>query len=382
MLCGVILLAGCSSSDTIDQSISLKTNNFYPISYALLPGWNKDQQDQALPALLASCQAYEKNNFNQKNRIEHIEFSYNWFDLCDNAKNLKISDQNDARKFFEKWFIPYVFKSEPEGLFTGYYEPLLQGSRVKTSLYQVPLYRRPPDLIEVNLAKFIQEEKRTIWGRNVKGKLLPYFKYEEIDQGALSAKNLELIWLKDRVDAFFLSIQGSGLISLGQGEKIRIGYDGKNGHPYFPIGKKLIDDGFFTKDTVSMLGIVDWLRAHPNQAQQTMYLNPSYIFFREINGSKNGPIGALGVELTPERSIAVDPSYIPLGIPLWVDLKEGQSSWQKLVLAQDTGGAIKGKIRGDIFFGTADQAMVKASSFKNYGTYYILLPQGIKTNRL
>ena len=284
-----------------------------------------------------------------------------------------------ARQFFENWFAVYKVtdRGNPEGLFTGYFEPQLHGSLQKTPRFSVPLYRKPDDLVTVRLGRFNKKfTGQQVTGRLRANMLVPYAERAEIERGALTGKGLELAWVDDRVDAFFLHIQGSGLVRLRSGKILRVGYAGKNGQPYFAIGRELVARGALTAENVSLQTIRDWLEANPSEAQAVMNKNRSYVFFRVIKGA--GPIGAQGVPLTAGHSLAVDRRYIPLGAPLWLDTTDPLvpgAPMRRLVIAQDTGAAIKGVIRGDFFWGAGDRARRSAGKMRQLGRLYIFLPR-------
>jgi membrane-bound lytic murein transglycosylase A len=273
-------------------------------------------------------------------------------------------------------------RDRPDGLFTGYYEPLLRGSRRYGGAYTVPLYRAPDDLVLIDLGLF----KPDLAGREIAGRIdgrqfVPYFGRAEIDAGALEGRGLELVWVDDAIDTFFLQIQGSGQVELDDGARIRVGYDGQNGHQYRAIGRDLVAQGALTLEEVSLQSIRDWLIAHPAEAREIMARNASYVFFRERPelDAADGPIGAQGVPLTAGRSLAVDRRYIPLGTPIWLESTapwpEGEGPLRRLVIAQDTGGAIKGPVRGDVFWGTGPRAEAIAGHMKSQGRYVVLLPK-------
>ena len=255
------------------------------------------------------------------------------------------------RLFFERHFRPWLATAggSAQGLFTGYYEPVLAGSRSAGGAFGYPLYRMPEG-----------------------GEALP--ERAAIDAGALAGRGLELVWLADPVAAFFLHIQGSGLIALAEGGTMRVGYAGRNGHPYRAIGRDLVAQGALTADEVSLQTIRAWLHAHPDKAFATMAANPSYIFFRELEGP--GPVGAQGVPLTAGRSLAIDDELLTYGLPVWLDtVPPDGRAWRRLTVAQDTGAAIRGAIRGDIFFGSGDAAEGLAGGMKSQGRAWFLLPQ-------
>ncbi len=267
-------------------------------------------------------------------------------------------------------------------MFTGYYEPLLDGSRQRSERFDVPLYRKPDDIIEIDLERFHDRfEGQTISGRLTADSFEPYYERAEIAAGALTGRGLEVVWVDDAVEAFFLHIQGSGRVRLAEGGEMRVGYAGQNGRPYYAIGRELVARGEMTLEQVSLQSIRAWLAAHPSEAHAVMAVNPSYIFFRQLDGE--GPIGSLGVPLTPRRSLAVDAAHLPLGAPLWLDATapradgSGDAPLRRLMVAQDTGGAIRGAVRGDVFWGHGAAAEAIAGRMKHPGRLWILLPRGL-----
>ena len=305
---------------------------------------------------------------------------YDWKVVCRMAAKIGTNDgPTDARQFFENWFSAYQVSNQgnSDGLFTGYYEPLLYGSFTKTPRYHIPLYKKPTDLVTAKLGDF----KPSLKGQHITGRLrgerlVPYANRAEIERGALRGKGLELLWVDNPVDAFFLQVQGSGLVQLPSGKIMRVGYAGKNGRPYFAIGRDLVAQGVLTRENVSLQTISAWLGTNPAEARDVMNKNQSYVFFRFIDGV--GPIGSQGVPLTAGHSLAVDRRYIPLGAPLWLDTTDPLMPGlplRRLVIAQDTGGAIKGVVRGDLFWGSGAQARDGAGKMKQLGRIYILLPR-------
>jgi membrane-bound lytic murein transglycosylase A len=357
--------------------------------FARLPGWSDDDQAAALPALLKSCQRLGKQPADKPVGPDGLAGTVrDWQPLCAAAERLPAGDAAAARRFFEDAFVPFAVGNgdERDGLFTGYYEPELDGAKTPDARHRVPLYKRPDDLVTVDLGDFRADlQGESIAGRVIDGKLKPYYTYEEIDKGALAGRGLELAWVADSVDAFFLHIQGSGLIRFADGSIMRVGYAAKNGRPFLAIGKALVEDGEIPQGQASMQTIRDWLKAHPDRAPSVMYLNRSYIFYRPIDG--DGPIGAQGVALTPGRSLAVDSKLLPLGVPLWLDTTwpadtpEAGQPLRRLMVAQDTGGAIRGAVRGDIFFGTGEPALDYAGRMRQTGRYYLLLPRAVAERR-
>jgi membrane-bound lytic murein transglycosylase A len=306
-----------------------------------------------------------------------------WQAACAAAPHAALhNDARAAKAFFEQWFAPYEMRAaggSAEGLFTGYYEASLRGSRVKGGAYTVPLHKRPADLVMVELGEFREELKgQRIAGRVTDGKLKPYEDRARITAGQWPHDDEVLAWVDSATDAFFLEIQGSGVVQMDDGTTMRVGYDGQNGHPYYAIGRELVKRGILPKEKVSMQAIRDWLAENPDQARDMMNLNKSYVFFRELTGG--GPLGAENVVLTPARSLAVDNGKMAYGVPVWIDTAppaEGQARLRRLMVAQDTGGAIRGAVRGDVFFGYGPQAEAQAGVMKSRGRSWLLLPRNM-----
>ncbi len=279
--------------------------------------------------------------------------------------------------------------TEDEGLFTGYYEPLLRGSFEQTDTYNVPLYAVPNDMMKIDLGRFSEDyEGETVRARiDEEGNVVPYFNRADIDGGALDSENAEvLIWVDDAVDAFFLQIQGSGVVSLEDGTRVRIGYADQNGRPYFAIGRELIERGVLTRENVSLQTIRAWLNENPQEASAVMQMNPSYVFFRILE-DVDGPLGAQGVSLTPEYSLAVDRTLYAYGMPVLIEaedpLRPATRKFRRLMVAQDTGGAIRGPVRGDVFWGAGERAERKAGQMKSRGRMWVFLPKTLNVpNRM
>jgi membrane-bound lytic murein transglycosylase A len=341
-----------------------------PLAWAELPGWQADRQAEAWPALLQGCRVMPRK------RPEE------WAGVCAAAEALGPVDDAAARAFFEGWFVPHRFHGsgpEGKGLVTGYYEPLLHGSLAPDDRYRYPLYRRPEDLIRVELGDLFPELKgKKVRGRLVGQRLVPYFDRAEIDNGDAPLAGNELVWVDDPVDAFFLQVQGSGRVRLSDGSILAVGYADQNGHPYRSIGKVLIERGEIPREQISLFSIRDWLRRHPDQAWELLASNASYVFFQPRENAEEQARGSLNVPLTPGRSIAVDRNNIPLGTPVWLDTSyPGPEArpLQRLVLAQDTGGAIKGHARADLFWGDGEEAERLAGEMKQEGALYVLVPK-------
>lgn len=338
-----------------------------PASFRDLPNWQRDDHAQAWPALLQSCRA--------------LRSQPGWATVCQAAVQMPSPDASAARAFFERHFIPYqVLQADgnPEGLITGYYEPLLRGSRTPSERYRYPLYAPPEDLLVIDLSALYPELRNLrLRGRLDGRRVVPYYTRAEIDNGLAPLRGRELVWVDDPIELFFLQVQGSGRVQLDTGEVIRVGYADQNGHPYRSIGRWLVDNGELPLERASLQGIKDWARRNPQRLTELLNVNPSYVFFRELPNDLPGPLGALGVPLTAERSIAVDPSAIPLGAPVWLATTRPNSSQplERLMLAQDTGGAIRGPVRADFFWGFGDQAGQLAGAMKQRGRMWVLLPR-------
>jgi membrane-bound lytic murein transglycosylase A len=309
-----------------------------------------------------------------------------WRESCALAEQLPAGAS--ARTFFETHFLPYRVANADgsvQGIATGYYEPLLRGSRRKEGLYRFPLYAAPDDLLIVDLAEINPELKHLrLRGRLEGRRVVPYYPRAEIERGLPALAGKELIWVDDAVDLFFLQIQGSGRVRLATGELVRVAYADQNGQPYKSIGRYLVEQGELKLEQASMQGIKAWGAANPAKLDALLNQNPSYVFFREmpatdsgLAAAASGPIGALGVALTPERSIAVDPRHIPLGAPVFLATTWPNStrSLARLMLAQDTGGAIRGAVRADYFWGFGDAAGAQAGRMRQNARMWVLLPR-------
>lgn len=370
-----ITLSGCIPL-TLEDDDDDAHLNLQPVQYASLKGWQTDNHAEALQVFLASCTKI--TTLPPEKKILNGGSAGEWIKACQEAEALPDKSAEPARLFFENHFRPFLVsgKWKSTGLFTGYYEPAIQASLDASTDYPAPIYGTPSDLLTLNLQDFDQSlPKRTLVGRVQDGKFVPYPDRAMIDGGALADK--PIAWGKDPVDVFFVQIQGSGKLVLPDGREQMIGYASQNGHPYTAIGKKLIESGDLTKETANADSIKQWLRNNPAKADAMMEQNKSYVFFRMLDG---GVIGAEGVPLTPERSLAIDKRFIPFGAPIWLETATpaipGQATQQynRLMIAQDTGGAIKGKVRGDIFFGSGSRAADLAGNMKQQGQYYLLLP--------
>ena len=369
----LILAVACEPS-VKDDAAGLR---LAPVGFSALAGWPADRHAEALAALRRSCAVRTRGAAGASDA--RFGTAAAWRAACAAGEAVPPGDRAAAQTYFETWFHPHrvLGPDGARGLFTGYYEPELAGSRSRSAAFAVPLYSRPADLVTVRLGDFWPHSPHERFaGRVVDGRLKPYFSRAEIDAGALAGRGLELFWTDDPIAAFFLHIQGSGLLRLPDGTRVRLGYAGANGHPYTAIGRVLVRRGALALEEVSLQSIRAWLRAHPEQARAVMARNASYIFFREVAGE--GPLGSQGVALTPGRSIAVDPRHLPLGLPMWVDVAHplaGHPALRRLVVAQDTGGAIRGAVRADLFWGAGRDAEARAGQMRKNGRYFALIPR-------
>jgi membrane-bound lytic murein transglycosylase A len=339
-----------------------------PTTFAALPGWERDDLRQAWPAFMASCGV--------------LGSKPEWKTACAAARIVNAGDGAALRSYFESYFVPNQVRAPDgadTGLITGYYEAMLRGARKRGGAFQTPLYRVPDDLLTIDLASVYPELKnKRVRGRLVGKKVVPYGSRAEIERAYLPGK--ALLWVDDPVDAFFLEVQGSGRVRLaGSGDTVRVAYADQNGHPYKAIGRWLIDQGELTPADVTAQAIKAWIVAHPERRQELFNANPSVVFFREerLPDPSIGPKGALGVALSPARSVAIDPTLLPLGAPIYLATTEAGSElpMQRLVMGQDTGGAIRGAVRADFFFGFGHEAMEHAGRMKQRGQLWVLLPK-------
>ena len=328
------LLAGALALTLFAGMAAMAEPKAQVLSFQDLHGWTRDDQGPALAAFLTTCP-----------RLTGLE----WRDVCAEARHAK----KDPRQFFETFFRPVLIGNPHRALFTGYYEPELKASLVRTPHYAYPIYRRPP---------WLKPGQR-------------WFSRAEIeDRHLLRGRGLEIAWLSNPVDVFFLQVQGSGRLHLTDGKVLRVGFGGKNGHPYRSVGRELVRLGLLPAHHVSAQRIRSWVLKHPIEGRRMLHYNPSFVFFRVLSlDPDHGPIGAMQEPLEAGRSLAVDPRYVPLGAPVWVS-KRGRHPIHRLMVAQDTGSAIKGAQRGDIFFGSGATAGRMAGRVRDRGRMVVLLP--------
>jgi membrane-bound lytic murein transglycosylase A len=339
-----------------------------------LPGWSDDSAKDVAATLAKSCPALQK-----RTDISGLTQPGDWTSLCGalGAGNPSL----DIKALLAAETMA-VRVADGVALNTGYYEAQLDGALSSGGAFTTPLYKRPPDLIDLDLGAFRPAQKgQRLAGKLEGNRLVPYADRAAINNGALKGRGLELLWVNDEWEAFSLQVQGSGQIKLPDGRIMRVGFDGQNGHEYQSVGRLMIERGLMQRGKATMQGILEWARSNPEQGRALFNENRSFVFFREIIG--DGPIGALNVPLTPERSIAVDPVFVPLGAPVWLDsahqdpanISGAQIAFRGLRVAQDTGGAIKGPNRLDIFFGAGARATVLAGAQTARGTLTLLLPR-------
>lgn len=341
-----------------------------PVDWVAVPGLAQENWLASWPAWLQSCQGLKQKT--------------EWRDVCSQAQRVRASDAIAIRGYWQQYFAVYTTAQADgvaQGLVTGYYQPVLNGAKTASQRYAVPLYKSPADLITVSLNGLFPELKyKRVRGRLQGQTLVPYYTRAEIEQPASPLAGNELIWVENPVEAFFLQVQGSGVVQLDNGERVHIGYADQNGHPYQSIGRLLVERGEMTASEASMQAIKLWGQQHPDQLRGLLNANPSYVFFKALPAGLPGPLGALGVPLTAARSVAVDPLYIPLGAPVYLSTTYPNSSQplRQLMMAQDTGGAIKGGVRADVYWGEGESAGKLAGAMRQQGQLWVWLPKTFK----
>lgn len=338
-----------------------------PADWQELDGMTTDDVTQAWPAWKLGCAS--------------LKAKPAWQAVCNEAEKLQNPSKTAILDYFKNNFSVYRttnLDGSNTGMITGYYAPVIKGSRFKTDKYRFPLYTRPDDLITVELSSLFPElANKRVRGRVVGTKLIPYYNRSEIETESSPLQGREFVWVDDQIDLFFLQIQGSGMVHFDNGEKMHVGYADQNGQAYQSIGRVLIEKGELTADKASMQGIKDWARSNPNKLRDLLNANPSYVFFRELPPGLPGPIGALGAPILAERVVAIDPRFVPLGAPIFLstNLPNSNKPLNRLMMAQDTGGAIKGGVRADFYWGAGDAAGKSAGSMKQQGKIWVLLPK-------
>ena len=350
-------------------TLKLRNTQAEYLTFAALAGWQDDDHAAAYAAFLKSCGAIKHGTL--KMRAARPVYG-GLFKVCARANAAGLLDRDAARAFFEDNFKPVrlAANGQEQGFYTGYYEPVVEGSRVKTDEYSVPLYTAPAHVVKKKQSKVFPQYDRT-----------------KIEDGALAGKGLEICYVKNPVDAFFAQIQGSTRVKLEGGKLLRLNYIASNGHPYTPVGRFLVDRGIVSKEDMSMDKIRDFMESNPEEGKELRRMNRSFVFFHETAlGENDECIGAQGVQLTPLRSVAVDKSLHVYGTPVWVDAElpieseKPETPFRRLMIAQDTGSAIIGPARADIYFGHGDKVASIAGRIKQYGTFVMLVPQSISVS--
>ena len=364
--------------------IVLPDTQYEPVEWADLDGWTSDDHAAAFAAFLGSCRTLQ-NRHHQARELTAIPAALK--DICEAARQAIPLDQEGAKKFFEDHFRPIRINKlgDTDGFLTGYYEPIIAGSRVPTGEFTAPLYRRPPNLVPAGRRKLGDAfpSKGVFVGRRVgRRKIVPYYDRGQIEAGVLDGWNLEICYLHDQVDVLFAQIQGSARVKLEDGTILRVNYDSHNGWPYTPVGRVLAEQKLMTRDQVSMQSIRDWMEANPEQAKEIRRQNKSYVFFRITDlATEDEAVGGQGVRLMPGRSIAIDRALHAYGTPFFIQAElpianqKAGTKFDRLMIAQDTGSAIVGPARADIYFGAGDEAARIAGRIKNPGIFVMLLPR-------
>jgi membrane-bound lytic murein transglycosylase A len=360
-IAAILLAAACVSAP---QPPGPERARYVQTTFSSLPGWRETAVEPSLRAFLAGCP----------------RLSDALARVC--ARAPAAGDEPAARSFFESQFTPYALLSSlgaESNLITGYYEPIISGSRGPGAVHRYPIYGLPDDLVVVDLAAVNPDLRNMrLRGRLEGRRVVPYYSRAEIESRGGGLPAPVIAWTADPVELFFLQVQGSGQVQLDNGQRIRIGYADQNGHPYRSLGRHLIERGEMTLEQASMQGIQSWAAANPQKLQEALNANPSYVFFRELEAQEGGPIGALGIPLTPQLSLAVDRRFVPLGAPVWLSTTWplSEQRLERLMAAQDTGGAIRGVARGDFYWGTGTEAGALAGRMRQQGRMWLLWPKG------
>jgi membrane-bound lytic murein transglycosylase A len=351
---------------------------YEPTTWAQVDGWADDDHDAAFASFINSCKAILSGESSRPGRPMRAGL----YKVCQKAVEIKPQKPVEAREFFEQNFRPVRISplDSPDGFVTGYYEPIVQGRRNQADGYDHPFYRKPSELLPGGRMAIMGAATGKKKAR--KRKLVAYYDRTTIDNGILAGRDLEICWLRDPIDTFFAQIQGSVRVVLEDGKLLRLNYQAANGQPYYAVGRWLIDQGIIAKDEMSMDRIREWMQRNPEQAKELRRKNKSYVFFRETNlPSNEEPIGAQGISLTPGRSIAVDHRLHVYGTPFFISAYLPMESlkpdtwFRRLMIAQDTGGAIVGPARADIYFGAGDEAESVAGRLRHNGKFVMLVPK-------
>ena len=369
----------------LDLPMQINGSQYIPLAWADIPGWNEDDQLAAFRTFRASCRPITAQ---RGAASDPKALGGSLRDPCGEARAADISDGARARSFFEAHFVPVKISrlGEGDGFVTGYYEPVLQGSKTRTDVYNVPVYRRPSNLFVRGYKQDALDlpNKGQVFRKIGRRKLVPYYDRGQIEDGAIAGRGLEIGWLKDPTDLLFAQIQGSARIRMEDGSTVRINYDAHNGYPYTAVGRILIERGIIPKEEMSMHRIREWMEQNPDGAKELRRQNQSYVFFREVNLSdKDEAVGAQGVPLTPGRSIAVDKSLHVYGTPFFIEgelpieSERSKTPFHRLMIAQDTGSAITGPARADLYFGAGADAGKVSGRLKHSMRFVMLVPKSL-----
>jgi membrane-bound lytic murein transglycosylase A len=369
----------------LDFPLQIANSQYIPLGFAEIPGWTEDDHLAAYKAFRTSCRPIAAQ---PPQPTDDKALGSSLRDPCRLARDMDINDAATARLFFEQHFVPLQISrlGEGDGFVTGYYEPVLDGSRTQTDVYNVPVYRRPSNLFVRGYSQDAPNlpNKGAVYRKIGRRKLVPYYDRAQIEDGAIAGRGLEICWLKNPTDLLFAQIQGSARIRLADGSTIRINYDAHNGYPYTAVGRVLIERGIIPKEQMSMQKIREWMEQNPDGAKDVRRQNRSYVFFREVQLSdKDEPVGAQGVPLTPGRSIAVDNSLHVYGTPFFIegelpiDSAQSRTPFHRLMIAQDTGSAIVGPARADLYFGAGADAGKVSGRLRHSMHFVMLVPKGI-----
>jgi len=384
IVAAAVLWAGAGivpASAASHPRLTLRETQIEPVSWRALDGWESDGQAEAYAAFRTSCGAILKAGHKARRARPMLDGLYH---VCARARAARLDDAK-ARAFFEANFRPVRVAplSDSQGFLTGYYESVFEGSRHRTDVFTVPVYRAPPELVAAGRPRGAQfPSSGAKVGRKVGKDIVPFYDRAAIEDGALAGRGLEICWVKSPVDLFFAQIQGSARVRLEDGRILRLNYDAHNGYPYYPVGRDLIERGIIPREEMSMQRIRDWMSANPDEARELRRKNRSFVFFRETGlADHEEPVGAQGVPLTTGRSIAVDKALHVYGTPFWIeaelplDGENGETPFRRLMVAQDTGSAIVGPARADIYFGAGEEIGRVAGRIKQSGRFVMLLPR-------
>ncbi len=370
----------------LDLPPEINGSQYFPVAWSDIPGWNDDDQLAAYQTFRASCKSIAAQPVDAPQDSRALSATLR--EPCRAARATEISDGANARTFFEQNFVPLEISrlGQDAGFVTGYYEPIIEGSRTENEVYNVPVYRRPSNLFMRGYSQASPDlpNKGPVFRKIGRRKLVPYYDRGEIEDGVLDGRGIEIVWLRDQTDLLFAQIQGSARVLLPDGSTVRINYDSYNGYPFTAVGRILVERGIYTREEISMQKIREWMEAHPDGAKELRRQNRSYVFFREVQlGDKEEAIGAQGIPLTPGRSIAVDKALHVYGTPFFIagelpiESERSKTPFRRLMIAQDTGSAIVGPARADLYFGAGPEAGKVAGRLKSNMRFVMLVPKSL-----